>query len=501
MTMSFDPTEASIAEIHGAMREGDVTSHELVEWYLDRIDDYDRAGPELNSVVTVNPEASERARALDEELAESGLVGPLHGIPVLVKDQAETAGIRTTFGSAVFEEYVPEEDATIITKLTDAGAVILAKTNLCDWAASWFGYSSAIGRTKNPYALDRDPGGSSAGTGAGVAANLGTVGIGEDTGGSVRLPAGYCNLFGMRVTTGLISRTGLAPLVVRQDTPGPMTRTAEDMARLLDVIVGYDEADEWTGATAAVPRTSFVDALDPNALEGARIGVLREAFGDEDNPEAAPVTAVLEDALATMSDAGATLIDPVSLPDLDRQLQDTSLYVLQGKRDLNEFLADREDAPAGSIAEIEAAGGCHELVADLFTEMLDGPEDPTTEPDYWEAVAAQGSLQRDVLRVHAEHDLDAVVFPDAPVLPPTEEQLSDGTYTTMGFPTNTVIASQSSCPAVSVPGGTTDDGIPVGVELMGVPYDDHALVGLAYAYEQVADPRESPTTVPVGSIQ
>jgi Asp-tRNA(Asn)/Glu-tRNA(Gln) amidotransferase A subunit family amidase len=495
MTPSFDPLETTVAEIHEAMQDGEVTSRELVDWYLDRIDAYDRDGPTLNSVVTVNEDARARAAELDEALADRGLVGPLHGIPVLVKDQAETAGLRTTFGSAVFDDYVPETDATVVKQLKEAGAIVLAKTNLCDWAASWFGYSSAIGRTKNPYVLDRDPGGSSAGTGAGVAANLGVVGIGEDTGGSVRLPAGYCNLFGMRVTTGLVSRTGFSPLVTRQDTPGPMTRTAADLARLLDTITGYDDSDGWTGANAGVADQSFTEALDPDALDGARIGVLRQALGDESNPESAPVTAVFEDALSTLEDAGATLVDPVSIPDLDQQLDDTSLYVLQSKHDINEFLDGRANVPADSVADIAAAGGCHELVSDLFTAMLDGPTDPSAVPEYWEGVGAQGRLQRDILQVHAEHDLDAIVFPDAPVLPPTEQQLRDGTYSTMGFPTNTVIASQSGCPAVSVPGGLTDDGVPVGLELMGVPYDDHALVALASAYDQVADTREPPATV------
>ncbi|MFC7249278.1 amidase [Halomicroarcula sp. GCM10025324] len=495
MTPSFDPLETTVAEIHEAMQDGEVTSRELVDWYLDRIDAYDRDGPTLNSVVTVNEDARARAAELDEALADRGLVGPLHGIPVLVKDQAETAGLRTTFGSAVFDDYVPETDATVVKELKEAGAIVLAKTNLCDWAASWFGYSSAIGRTKNPYVLDRDPGGSSAGTGAGVAANLGVVGIGEDTGGSVRLPAGYCNLFGMRVTTGLVSRTGFSPLVTRQDTPGPMTRTAADLARLLDTITGYDDTDGWTGANAGVADQSFTEALDPDALDGARIGVLRQALGDESNPESAPVTAVFEDALSTLEDAGATLVDPVSIPDLDQQLDDTSLYVLQSKHDINEFLDGRANVPADSVADIAAAGGCHELVSDLFTAMLDGPADPSAVPEYWEGVGAQGRLQRDILQVHAEHDLDAIVFPDAPVLPPTEQQLRDGTYSTMGFPTNTVIASQSGCPAVSVPGGLTDDGVPVGLELMGVPYDDHALVALASAYDQVADTREPPATV------
>ncbi|WP_436911034.1 amidase [Halosimplex marinum] len=498
MTTDFDITETTVSEIHDAMRAGEVTSRELVDRYRERIEAYDRAGPELNGVVTYNPDAAERAAELDEAFEASGPVGPLHGIPVLVKDQAETAGLTTTFGSAVFDEYVPESDAAVVRKLKDAGAVVLAKTNLCDWAASWFGYSSATGRTKNPYAPARDPGGSSAGTGAGVAANLGTVGVGEDTGGSVRVPAAYCNLFGIRVTTGLISRTGFAPLVARQDTPGPMARTVEDMARLLDVMVGYDPDDEWTGATAMATDDEYLDHLDRDALDGARIGVLRDAFGDDDAPasEVEPVSAVVEDALAAMADAGATLVDPVSIPDLDEQTEATSLYVLQAKRDLNDFLAARPGAPAGSVEAIDEAGDPHPCVADLFDAIVDGPADPTDDPDYWAAVAAQERLRRHVVRVHAEHDLDAVAFPDVPVLPPTETHLRDGTYGTMSFPTNTVIGSQSSCPAVSLPAGFTDEGVPVGVELLGTPFDEPRLVELAASYEAAADPREPPATAP-----
>jgi len=202
-----------------------------------------RNGPELNSILTVNPRALDEAEELDRSFGRSGeFVGLLHGVPVLVKDQAETAGIRTTFGSVAFEDHVPEEDATVVRRLKEAGAVVLAKTNLPDFATSWFAYSSAGGVTKNPYDLDRDPGGSSGGTGAAVAANLGAVGIGEDTGGSIRLPASFDNLVGVRVTTGLISRNGLSPLVVFQDTAGPMTRTVKDAAILLDALVGYDPA-------------------------------------------------------------------------------------------------------------------------------------------------------------------------------------------------------------------------------------------------------------------
>lgn len=492
MSDQFKLIEATVSDIHDAMAEGDLTSRELVERYLDRIEAYDRGGPELNGIVTVNPDALERAERLDEAFSTDGPVGPLHGIPVLVKDQAETEGITTTFGSAAFEDYVPESDATIVRKLKDAGAIVLAKTNLPDWAASWFGYSSALGQTKNPYALDRDPGGSSAGTAAGVAANLGTIGIGEDTGGSIRVPASFCNLYGIRVTTGLVSRTGLSPLVKRQDTAGPIARTVEDMARLLDVIVGYDADDEWTGANALDDTESYVDHLDRDALDGARLGVLRDVFGDQ--PDAEPVNEVVEEALETMEAAGAELVDPVEIPDVQDQIEETSLYVLQSKHDVDEFLAARDAAPVDSIEELYESGQYHHLL-DLFEDLAEGPADPTDDPEYWRKVAAQESLRRDIAAVHAEHDLDALVFPDVQTVPPTQEWLHDG-IDTAAYPTNTVIGSQSSCPAVSMPAGFTDDGLPVGVELLGTPHAEPRLLELAASYEAAAETRRPPESAP-----
>lgn len=223
--MGFEIVETSIDEIHAAYRSNDLTCQELVEEYLNRIDTYDQNGQELNAIINVNPQAMEQAIELDDHFADDGFVGPLHGIPFVVKDQVETADTITTFGSEAFANYQPSEDATVIKRLREAGAVILAKTNLPDWATSWFGYSSVIGRTKNPYDPERDPGGSSSGTGAAVAANLRAVGIGEDTGGSIRLPASFNNLFGIRVTPGLLSRTGMSPLVSSKihldQWPGP----------------------------------------------------------------------------------------------------------------------------------------------------------------------------------------------------------------------------------------------------------------------------------------
>lgn len=494
MTEPFGLVETTVAEIHEAMRAGRVTSRELVERYRDRIDAYDRGDPALNAIVTVNPNAAERAAALDRELAENGMVGPLHGVPVLVKDQVETAGITTTFGSAAFDGYVPEEDATLVRRITDAGGVVLAKTNLPDWATSAFGASSALGGTRNPYAPERDPGGSSAGTGAGVAANLGTLGVGEDTGGSIRIPAAWCNLFGIRVTTGLVSRAGLSPLVPRQDTPGPMARTVRDMALLLDVVAGYDAADEWTAATELARHDApYTSHLDEAGLDGARIGVLREAFEDDDDPAAAPVNEAVEAAMGAIADAGAELVDPVVIPDLAGHLERTRLYVLQPKRELDAFLAGR-DIPVDSVRELYESGRYHESLGLFEAIAEEGPDEPADDPDYWRRVAAQGAFRRAVLAVHAEHDLDAVALPTVQVVAPTAAALRDGAYGAITF--NTTIAAQAGCPAVSLPAGFTDDGVPAGVELVSIPYAEPRLLAMAYAYEQAADPRRPPATAP-----
>lgn len=498
MTDTFDVVETTVDEIHAAMEAGRVTSRDLVERYLERIDEYDRGGPELNGIITVNEGAVDRAERLDERFEREGVTGPLHGIPILVKDQAETAGIRTTFGSEACADYVPERDATLVSRLTDAGAVVLAKTNLPDFAAAYFGYSSVNGQTRNPYDTDRDPGGSSAGTGSAVAANLGTIGVGEDTGGSIRVPSANCNLFGIRVTTGLVSRSGLSPIVPRQDTPGPMARTVTDMTYLLDVLVGYDPDDPWTGATAQTEVDSYAEYLDEDGLEGVRIGVLRERFGAEDDPHAAPVNEVVESALETMDEAGAELVDPVSIPGTDDRIEETEVYEYYATIHLNAFLAEREEIPYDSVREIYDAGEYHEDLG-LIAAIAELDVDPEGELDYWRSSLGQESFRREILNAFAADDLDAIVFPDVQIVPPAISDLGDR-YTTANFPTNTPIAAQSQCPAVSIPGGLTDDGLPVGVELLGKPYHEHRLVEMAYAFEQIADPRSPPeSTLPDAS--
>ncbi|RBI60516.1 amidase [halophilic archaeon] len=474
-----------------------MTSRDLVEQYLQRIDTYDRDGPELNSIIEINDAAVDRADELDEKFSEEGeFTGPLHGIPVLVKDALETADMPTTFGSDAFKGYMAKEDAEVIQRLREAGAIILAKTNLPDWATSWFGFSSVIGRTKNPYDLDRDPGGSSSGTGAAVAANLGAVGIGTDCGGSIRVPASFDNLVGIRMTPGLISRSGINPLVSHQDTAGPMTRSVRETAKLLDVIVGYDEEDKLSANNELTEIDgSYLNHLKADALNGARVGVLRGGFGDENNPDAAPVNSVVDDAIVTMRNSGAVIVDPVEIPRLTEYLAETMLYILQSKRDLDEFLGEI-DGPVDSVDELYENDEYHELL-DLFIGFAEeGPDDLTDHTEYWRRLNAQQTFQQEILNVYAEYDLDAIVYPDVQVVPPTESEIREEKYETMTFSTNTVIASQSLCCAMSVPAGFTDDGLPVGMEILGKPFDESTLLELGYAFEQATDHRQPPETTP-----
>jgi len=494
MTDTFELIETTIDDVHDAMEAGEITSRELVERYLARIEEFDRNGPELNGIVTVNEEAPDRAAELDERMDDGEFVGPLHGIPVLVKDQAETAGLRTTFGSEACTDYVPRSDATIVSQIKDAGGIVLAKTNLPDFAAAYFGRSSELGQTKNPYDLERDPGGSSSGTGSSVAANLGVVGVGEDTGGSIRVPSANCNLFGIRVTTGLVSRTGLSPIVVRQDTAGPMARTVTDMARLLDTLVGYDPEDDWTSANARTDVDSYTDYLDEDGLEGKRIGVLRERFGSDDDPNAAPVSSLVEERLEQFREAGAELVDPVSIPDVDEQIQDTEVYEYYATIHLNAFLAERNNIPYDSVREICEDGKYHDALV-LLEAIADMDVVPEEELEFWRQSLSQESFRRDIMNTFAADDLDAILFPDVQIIPPKIAELGDK-YTTANYPTNTPIAAQSQCPAVSVPAGLTDEDCPVGIELLGKPHHEHELVEMAYAYEQVADPRQSPGSAP-----
>jgi amidase len=490
---NFQIEEATIDEVHDAFKSRALTAQALVSAYIERIEKIDKSGPTINSIIAVNPSALEAAKALDDQFAKTGkLSGPLHGIPIAVKDQIETKDVQTTFGSAAQIGYVPKEDATAIRKAKAAGAIILAKTAMPDYATSWFAFCSAIGETKNPYVLSRDPGGSSGGTAAAVSANLATIGIGEDTGGSIRLPASFTNLVGVRVTPGLISRTGMSSLVVFQDTAGPMTRTVKDAAILLDSLVGYDPADEYTVA-ALVGRNpgSFTDALDSKSMQGATLGVVHGVFADNGNPSGAAVNRVVEAALAKIKAAGAKLVE-VEIPDVDALIEETSFYMQHSRHDINKFLAARPTLPMGTLEEVKASGK-YDRALDMLIDVFDGLKKPTDDPHYYRRLASREHFQRLLLNILAKNGLDGFIYPSVKLLPPKKEEVRAGKYPTLKFPTNTLIASQSWIPSICLPAGFSEEGIPVGVEIVVPPYHERELFRLGAGFEAVVNSRNAPT--------
>ncbi|QFU01108.1 Glutamyl-tRNA(Gln) amidotransferase subunit A [Halomonas sp. THAF5a] len=489
----FAIEELTIDDMQALLRSGKLSVRGLTEAYLARVEAIDKAGPGLNAIITVNPRALEEADRLDAEFAASGaLSGPLHGVPVVVKDQAETKDMMTTFGSIAQDGYQPRDDATVIKKLKAAGAIILAKTALPDFATSWFGFCSRLGETRNPYVLAHDPGGSSSGTAAAVAANLALVGVGEDTGGSIRLPASFCNLVGVRVTPGLISRDGMSPLVVFQDTAGPMARTVTDAALLLDAMVGYDPKDEYTtAALIAGHKGSYVEATEGATLRGTRLGVVRNAFGADDDPAAAPVNRVMTEALNAAREAGAELVD-VEIPDLMEHILETSLYLSHSRYDINRFLASRDNMPIKSLEEIREKK-LYDPCLDLLEAIFEGPEHPEDDPEYFKKLAARDAFQRLVVGLVAQHRLDGLVFPCTQVLPPSKQAIREGQHEVLSFPTNTLIASQTWMPSICLPAGFSEEGLPVGMELVVLPYHEPELFRLGYAFEQATHYRRVPS--------
>ncbi|MCB1486579.1 MAG: amidase [Bauldia sp.] len=495
--MQFKLEETTIADIHAAFRAGTLDSATLTQMYLDRISAYDQDGPVLNAFITLNPDAVAEARKLDEAFASGGkFVGPLHGIPIAIKDQAEIKGLEASFGSIALKGYVATEDATIVTKLREAGAVIIGKTTMPDFAASWWGFGSVHGETKCPYALDRDSGGSSGGTGSAIAANLAAVGIGEDTGGSIRLPSSANNLVGIRVTPGMISRKGLSPLLVPLDTAGPMARTVTDAAIVLDTLVGYDPADPYTCAVAVADhKGSYTRHLEAGALKGARLGVLKEAFGSDDDPDCAQVNTVVRKAIEQMADAGAELVE-LSLPGLADYIAETSLYISRSRTDVNRFLKQRPSLAHTALETIVEAELYHkglELIPALIEE---GPEDFADDPEYFRKAVLGVEFQQIILNMIAANALDGLCYPACQVLTPTHEALRSGRWTVLSYPTNTTIASQSRIPSICVPAGFSDTGVPVGMEIVAPPYHEPDLIRLGYAFEQLTHWRKPPVSAP-----
>jgi Asp-tRNA(Asn)/Glu-tRNA(Gln) amidotransferase A subunit family amidase len=505
----FQLLEATVQEIHRAMESGEISATELTEQYLARIEAYDS---ELRSFITVNDAAVSRAESLDQTLAESGPVGPLHGIPIALKDNNDTADMPTTSGSETMEGVVPPDDAEIVERLREAGAIVVGKTNMHEFAAGIETYSSLGGQTVSPYGYA--PGGSSGGSAAALAANLAAISTGTDTCGSVRIPPANNNAVGIRGTMGLVSRDGIAPMSVSQDIAGPMTRTVTDAAIMLDVMAGYDPDDPATGTaignipagddppiTTAIDDTddgvpSYTDFFNEDGLDGARIGLVRD-FLDEEN--GASVITVVETAVEDMESAGAEIVDPVSAPEAD------GVILSEFRREFNNYLSsfDDPDAPE-NLSEIgDQPDNIHpEVEATVEAFLSVEVENLDENVDYLQAIAARNELavvdeegpvlgnKRQVLATMAEHDLDAMLYPTLSE-PPVDIPEAEGEYPDQEG-SNCNLSAATGLPAITFPGGFTDDGRPVGLELIGRPWTEGRLIELAYAYEQRTEHRTAP---------
>src|SRR5438309_4612578 len=349
---AFHLMEATLDSIHSAMRAGQVTSRQLVQWYLDRIAAYDQQGPALNAVQMVNPRAVDEAEQLDAQFRSSGPRGPLHGIPVALKDQVETEDMPTTYGNALFNGYVSERNATIVEKLKAAGAIIVAKTTMGEFAQGYAG--TAFGACRNAYDPAHDPSGSSSGSGVAVAANFAAIGVGEDTLGSVRGPAARNSLVGLRPTLQLVSRFGMMPAVPTRDTLGPIARTVRDAAILLDVLAGYDPRDPITAATVGHVPETYTSFLTADGLRGKRLGIIRDPLANDTNPEAEDykrVRPVIEAAIRDLAANGAEIVDPLVIPGLLETLERTN-GTFETEAAMNQYLADIPDAPVKTLQEI-----------------------------------------------------------------------------------------------------------------------------------------------------
>jgi len=490
---AFELDEMTATDLQAGMASGKYTAHAIAEKYLARIEAIDGRGPKLASVLEVNPDALAIADGLDKERAAGHVRGPLHGIPLLIKDNIDTADkMETTAGSLALLGTKPARDSFVAQKLREAGAVILGKTNLSEWANirsshSSSGWSGRGGQTKNPYALDRNPCGSSSGSGAATAANLCVMAVGTETDGSVVCPSSANGLVGIKPTVGLVSRAGIIPISHTQDTAGPMCRTVRDAAILLGALAGVDPRDEATAASAGKAAGDYTKFLDPNGLKGARIGVARKYFGFND-----AVDALMNRVVDQIKQAGAEVIDPADLP-THGKFNDSEFVVLQYelKADLNAFLAGRPGAPKSlkEIIDFNDKNRDKEMPyfgQDIFIKAE--AKGPLTEKEYTDALAADVKLSRNegIDAVMDQHHLDAIMAPTAGAAWLTDLINGDGSG---GGSSNA--AAVAGYPDITVPAGFIF-GMPVGVSFFGRAWSEATLLKIAYAFEQMTKVRKAP---------
>lgn len=493
----FELDEITIADLQSGMASGKFSARSITEKYLARIEEIDRHGPAINSVIEINPDSLATADALDKERKDQHVRGPMHGIPVLIKDNIDTADrMQTTAGSLALLGSKPVRDSFVAQKLREAGAVILGKTNLSEWANirsshSSSGWSARGGQTLNPYVLDRNPCGSSSGSGAATAANLCAVAVGSETDGSVVCPASANGLVGIKPTLGLISRSGIIPIAHSQDTAGPMARTVRDAAILLGALAGADPRDSATAASEGKSSTDYTKFLDPHGLRGARIGVARKYFGGNDAQDQ-----LMNNLIEAMKRQGAEIIDPADLP-THGKFDKTELVVLlyELKADLNAYLAARPGAPASlkDIIDFNESNRDKEMPyfgQDLFIKAE--AKGSLSEKEYTDALEANHGLSRQegIDAVMDQFHLDAIMAPTAG--PAWLTDLVDGDHDLGGSSNAAAVAGY---PDIAVPAGFVS-GLPVGISFFGRAWSEPVLLKIAYSFEQTIQSRRPPRFLP-----
>lgn len=483
---NFQLQEATISSVHSAMEKGELTCYQLIKMYIARIEEYDKKRSKLNSIIMINPKALEIADYLDKRFINEGFIGKLHGIPVLLKDNVDTYDMPTTAGSKSLEDYIPKKDSILVKKLKEAGAIILAKTNLHEFAIWGETNSSILGQTLNPYDLTRTPGGSSGGTGAAIAANFGIIGIGTDTINSVRSPASACSLVGFRPTLGLLSRNGIIPYSLTQDTAGIIMRTVEDTAKVLDIIVGYDVNDSATAWSKSKIPESYTSFLNMNGLRGKRIGVLKSFFGINKVHE--EVNTIINNSIEIMWKNGACIVPIEENIDSDRLVNEISVHLYDFKSNLDNYLKNLGDlSKVHSLSDIIASGKYHngiegniKIANNLDIESI----------EYKNRIIKRNWLRNFVMNILAKYDLDAIVYPHQkrPVVKIGEIQVDR----------NGVLGSVTGFPSCVLPAGFTKPtdlapiGIPVGIEMLAKEWDESLLIELAYSFEHINTIRKAP---------
>ena len=489
--VAFDDTETTIADIHAAMRAGTLSCRDLVNAYLQRIAAYDRNGPAINALIVVNAGALAIADSLDRRMAAGGMTGPLHCIPMIVKDNFETTDLPTTAGSLSLQGMMPKQDAFMVQRIRGAGAIVLAKSNMAEFAFTPYETVSSIlpGYTKNPYALDRVTAGSSGGSAAAVAANLGESALGTDTGNSIRGPSAHQSLVGIRSTMGLTSRAGVAPLSLAADIAGPMARSVADAVAIFQVVAGEDAADSVTARSRGRRAADYLVYLNRDALKGARIGVLHQAYDRESaDPE---VLRVFAAALDDMRRQGATIVDPSAVPGLEAKLRTTG-GCNQFRWDINEWLTRQGDrAPVHSLQEIIASRRFHPTIQMRLEAAQAESLPPSRHPGCASRDEFRAWLRTSVTALMDSLKLDALAYPTW-----SNPPRLIGDLNTPPGDNSQLFSPSTGFPAITVPMGHTRGQLPAGLQLLGRAWAEPTLIGLSYAYEQATRHRRPPPSAP-----